>query len=94
MITDQDVKHIAALARIHISQDQVPGFTKNLEGILKYVKQLELLDVTAVNPTSHVVAFKNMVRSDHVLPSLTQKEALSVAVESKDDSFKVPLVIE
>lgn len=93
-ISKDDVKYIAALARIHVPEDELEGFTKNLGDIVKYVEQLQELNVDDVKPTSHAVAMGNVLRPDVVNPSLTNQEALSFAVEAKDGSFKVPLVIE
>ncbi len=93
-ISQTDVKYIAALARIHVPEDKLEGFTKNLGDIVKYVEQLQELNVDNVKPTSHAVAMGNVLRPDVVKPSLSNQEALKIAVQSKDGSFKVPLVIE
>ena len=94
MITDKDVKYIGALARIHLTDQEIAPLTKNLEGILNYVKKLEKLDITNVKPTSHVLPLKNVYRDDVVKPSLSQAEALSIAVEKYHGAFQVPKVIE
>ena len=93
-ITKEDVKYIAALARIDVPEDKLEGFAKSLGGIVQYVEQLQQLDVSNVKPTSHAVPVGNVLRSDIVKKSLTNQEALAIAVEAKDGSFKVPLVIE
>jgi aspartyl-tRNA(Asn)/glutamyl-tRNA(Gln) amidotransferase subunit C len=93
-INKNDVKYIAALARIDVPEDKLEGFTKSLGGIMQYVEKLQELDVANVKPTSHAVPVGNVWRPDLVKTSLTNKEALSFAVEAKDGSFKVPLVIE
>ena len=93
-ITKKDVQYIAALARIDIPEAKLEGFTKTLGDIVHYIEQLQKLDVDDVKPTSHAVPVGNVFRKDIVKPSLTNQEALSIAVESKDGSFKVPLVIE
>ena len=93
-ISKDDVKYIAALARIHVPQDKLEGFTKNLGDIVKYIGQLQKLDVDNVKPTSHAVPVGNVLRPDVVKPSLTNQEALAIAVEKANGSFKVPLVIE
>jgi aspartyl-tRNA(Asn)/glutamyl-tRNA(Gln) amidotransferase subunit C len=93
-ISKEDVKYIAALARIDVPQDKLEGMTKGLADIVQYVEQLQKLDVSKVKPTSHAVPVGNVFRPDIVKPSLSNKEALAIAVESKDGSFKVPLVIE
>jgi aspartyl-tRNA(Asn)/glutamyl-tRNA(Gln) amidotransferase subunit C len=94
MITKDDVKYIASLARIHLQEHELEQLTHNLEDILHYVAKLQKLDVTNVEPTTHVLALKNVYREDVVKPSLTQKEALSISVAQHNGSFKVPQVIE
>ena len=93
-ITKEDVKYVAALARIDVPEDKLEGMTKILGGIVQYVEQLQKLDVGHVKPTSHAVPVGNVFRPDVIKPSLTNQEALAIAVEAKDGSFKVPLVIE
>ena len=94
MLSKDDVRYIAGLARIHVPEDELEGFTKNLENIISYVDQLNVLNVKNVEPTSHVLHLKNVYRPDQVKPSLPQKDALKFAVESYQGSFKVPRVIE
>ncbi len=93
-ISKKDVEYIAALARIHVPAEKLEGFTKNLADIVKYVEQLQNLNVDNVKPTSHAVPVGNVLRPDLVKPSLSNAQALSIAVEAKSGSFKVPLVIE
>jgi aspartyl-tRNA(Asn)/glutamyl-tRNA(Gln) amidotransferase subunit C len=93
-ISREDVKYIAALARMDVPEDKLDGFAKNLADIVQYVEQLQKLDVEHVKPTSHAVPVGNVFRPDVIKPSLTNQEALSIAIEAKDGSFKVPLVIE
>jgi aspartyl-tRNA(Asn)/glutamyl-tRNA(Gln) amidotransferase subunit C len=82
-ISKEDVKYIAALSRIHVPEDKLEGFTKNLADIVKYVEQLQELNVDNVKPTSHAVPVGNVLRPDVIKPSL-----------SNQGPFKVPLVIE
>jgi aspartyl-tRNA(Asn)/glutamyl-tRNA(Gln) amidotransferase subunit C len=93
-ISKQDVKYIAALARMDVPEDRLEGMTKTLGAIVQYVEQLQKLDVSGVKPTSHAVPVGNVLRPDTVKPSFTNQQALSIAVEAKDGCFKVPLVIE
>ena len=94
MISEKDVKYVASLARIHLSDDEIAGLTKNLEKILHYMEKLNKLDVSGVEPTSHVLPLQNVTRDDVVMPSLDQKTVLQMAVEKESGSFKVPKVIE
>jgi aspartyl-tRNA(Asn)/glutamyl-tRNA(Gln) amidotransferase subunit C len=94
MLTNKDVRYIAALARIHVPDNELEDFTHRLEHIISYVNQLNELNVEGVEPTSHVLHLQNVYRADIRKPSLPQNEALSTAVESHQGSFKVPRVIE
>jgi len=94
MITDKDVKKIANLSRIHLRQDEIDRLTKDLESILNYMNKLEKLDITKVEPTSHIFPLKNVHREDIIKPSLGQKNAIKFSVEQHNGSFKVPKIIE
>ena len=94
MITEKDVKYIASLSRIHLRDEEIDKLTKNLEDILHYVEKLEKLDISNTEPTTHVLPLKNVYREDKVHTSLKQLEALKIAVEHYNGSFKVPKVIE
>lgn len=93
-ISKDDVKYIAGLARIHVPEEKLEGFTRNLGDIVGYIEQLQQLNVDNVKPTTHAVPLGNVLRPDTVKPSLTNQEALAIAVEQSNGSFKVPLVIE
>jgi aspartyl-tRNA(Asn)/glutamyl-tRNA(Gln) amidotransferase subunit C len=94
MISKKDVEYVAALARIHLKGDEVNRLTHDLEQILEHINKLNTLDVSKVEPTSHVLPLKNVHRADKVQPSLTQREALKISVQQQDGFFKVPKVIE
>ena len=94
MISENDVKYVAGLARIHLRDDEVDHLTKDLENILHYIHKLDTLDVAETQPTSHVLPLKNVHREDKVRPSLTQQETLKISVEQQEGAFKVPKVIE
>ncbi len=94
MITKQTVQYIASLSRLHLDETQTVRIAKDLENILSYVDQLNKLDVSSVKPTSHVLDVKDVFRPDEVRPSLSQKEAMSFAIDSVKGCYKVPKVIE
>ena len=93
-ISKKDVYDIASLSRIHLEEHEIDALTKNLEDILHYIQKLEKADIRQVEPTSHVLALKNVFREDVINPSLGQSIALKIAVEQLNGSFKVPKVIE
>lgn len=93
MLTKADVLKIAKLARLHLSDDEVAALAKELDGILEYVKQLEKIDVTSVEPTSHVHGVTNVFRNDVVSPHLPVSEALRNAPDSSGRFIRVPIII-
>jgi len=92
-ISKEEVKHVADLARLHMSEDELVQMTQQLDTILAYVEKLEELDTTGVVPTTHAFSITNAFRDDTVKPSLEQKRALGVGSETTNDSFVVPRVI-
>jgi len=94
MISENDVKYVAALSRIYLKEDEVASLQRDLEKIIGYVTKLGKLDVTGIEPTSHALPLQNVVREDDIKHSLPHEAALSIAVEKKDGSFIVPKVIE
>ena len=94
MINKEDVRYIAGLSRIYVPEEELDGFTKNLENIISYVDQLGELNVDNVEPTSHVLHLQNVYRADVVKPSLPQADVLTMAIDAHQGSFKVPRVIE
>ena len=92
-ITPDDVRHVANLARLHVTDDDVAKFTEQLEAILDNAARIEALDTEGVPVTSHPLAMTNVLRADEVRESLTQAEALSNAPAAEDDRFKVPQIL-
>lgn len=94
LITEDDVRYIASLSRIHLQGEEIQRLTKDLEAILHYVHKLEKLDVHTTEPTSHVLPLKNVYRADETKPSLSQEEVMRLAVQQHNGFFKVPKVIQ
>ena len=94
MLSKDEVLYVASLSRIHLEKEEVEELTKTLGDILQYVEKLEKLDVTQINPTSHVLPLKNVYREDKIKPSLKLEEVLKIAVARANGSFKVPQIIE
>ncbi|PYV08409.1 MAG: Asp-tRNA(Asn)/Glu-tRNA(Gln) amidotransferase GatCAB subunit C [Acidobacteria bacterium] len=94
-ITRDEVLKIAALAHLHFSEEEIRAFTGQFERILDYVAKLEEVDVTGVEPTSHVSAAEGaqLLRADEVRPSLPVSEALANAPDAGHGHFKVPKVL-
>ena len=92
-ITLAEVKHVAALAKLSFTDDELTKIVKELDAIVGYVEQLKELNVDDVPPTAHVLDLHNVFRDDKVEPWLTNEEALKNAPAQKNGYFSVPKVI-
>ena len=94
MVIDRDtVKYVANLARMELSESELEGFTSQLDRILEYVDKLKTLDVTRIEPVSHVLDIKNVYREDRVKPSLSVAEVIKNAPDKQGNMFKVQRII-
>jgi aspartyl-tRNA(Asn)/glutamyl-tRNA(Gln) amidotransferase subunit C len=90
MIERAEVRHVARLARLQLSDDEVDRMAVELAGVLDHIATIEQLDLDAVEPTSHVVAVENALRADETQPSLSREQALASAPAVADGGFAVP----
>jgi aspartyl-tRNA(Asn)/glutamyl-tRNA(Gln) amidotransferase subunit C len=90
MIDRDEVRHVARLARLQLSEDEVEGMARELAGVLAHIATIDELDLDGVAPTSHVVSVENALRADVPRPSLPRERALADAPEVVDDGFAVP----
>jgi aspartyl-tRNA(Asn)/glutamyl-tRNA(Gln) amidotransferase subunit C len=93
-LSREEVKHLALLARLGLSEDDVERFREQLSNILDNFEILQQVDTTDAAPTSHSVAFENILRDDESTPSLTAEEVLSNAPNREEEYFKVRAVLE
>jgi len=92
---DQDqVRHIAELAKLGLSQKEIELFAEQLSEILEYAEMLNRLDTDAIPPTAHVQALHNVTRADEVAASLTPEEVLANAPQRHEDYFQVKPILE
>ena len=87
------VEHIAHLARLKLSPDEIEKLTLEMAVIIDYFEQLQLVDTDGVEPRDQFITAENVFRDDTVRPSLTQGQALGNAPESDGKFFHVPKVI-
>ena len=92
-ITEDDVRHVARLARLDVTDDEVTLFAEQLEAVLEHAQDVEALDTADVPPTAHPLPVKNVFRDDVVRPSLDRAEVLAMAPAAEDDRFKVPRIL-
>jgi aspartyl-tRNA(Asn)/glutamyl-tRNA(Gln) amidotransferase subunit C len=93
-ITKEEVKHVANLARLTFDEEEIELFTKQLGDIIDFAEQLNELDTEGVEPTTHVLDIKNVLRNDTPRQWLTKEEALKNAPDQKDGQIKVPSMME
>ena len=92
-ITPEEVSHVADLARLHLSSEEVEAMAGQLDEILSYVAKLNELDTSGIPPMTHAISIVNAFREDDVKPSLEREKALSNGPRQDEESFVVPKVI-
>jgi aspartyl-tRNA(Asn)/glutamyl-tRNA(Gln) amidotransferase subunit C len=90
MIDHEEVRHVARLARLQLSEEEVDRMAVELAGVLDHIATIAQLDLDDVEPTSHVVAVENALRADEPRPSLPRERALESAPAVADGGFAVP----
>ena len=94
MLSREEVRHVARLARLHLSDEELERMREQLDAILAYVDKLRELDVEGVEPTAHAVPLIDVMRDDEVAPCLPQEAALLNAPDRAGEFFRVPRIIE
>ena len=90
MIDRDQVLHVARLARLELTDEEVERMATELSGILDHVARISELDLDGIEPTSHVVALENVTRADEPAPSLPRERALEPAPDPAEGAFRVP----
>ncbi len=89
-----DIEKVAKLARLRLSDDEKRIFERQMEDILTHIEQLNRVDTTGVEPTSHAIPIHNAFREDEIKPSFPREEVMGIAPAAEDEHFKVPRIIE
>ncbi len=92
-ITRADVEHVAILARLALTADEIEALTAELGGILDHAAQVSALDTEGVPPTAHPLALVNVLRADEVRPGVDRDEVLGQAPAAEDGRFRVPRIL-
>ena len=90
MIDREQVLHVARLARLRLTEEELERMSGELSGILEHVDRISELDLEGVEPTSHVIAMENVLRPDEPRPSWSRDEMLERAPDPASGSFRVP----
>jgi aspartyl-tRNA(Asn)/glutamyl-tRNA(Gln) amidotransferase subunit C len=94
LLSRDDVRHVARLARLELSEDELDLFTGQLATILEHAAQVSALDTTGVEPTAHPFPLVNVLRPDVVKPSLPRDDVLAEAPAAEEGRFRVPRILE
>jgi aspartyl-tRNA(Asn)/glutamyl-tRNA(Gln) amidotransferase subunit C len=92
-ISRDEVAHLARLARLALTNDELDNYAGQLDAILTHVGQIQAVDVTGVEATDNPLKAVNVTRPDQTAPCLTQQEALAEAPEALDGRFAVPQIL-
>ena len=93
-ITPEEIRHVAKLARLALTDDEVVKLTHEVGAILEHVAQVEALDTADIPPTSHALPMVNVFRPDEIGLSLNREEVLAQAPEVEDNRFRVPRILD
>ena len=93
-LTRADVEHVARLARLALTDDEIERLTVELRAVLEHAADVAALDLGDVPPTAHPLPLRNVLRDDAVRPSLDRNEVLAAAPSAEDGRFRVPRILD
>jgi aspartyl-tRNA(Asn)/glutamyl-tRNA(Gln) amidotransferase subunit C len=93
-VTPEEVRHIALLSRLQLTEKEIGTYAEQLSGILDYAAKLNELDTSKVEPTFHAVPLENVFREDHPGEPLPLEDALRNSARSRGAFFEVPKVAD
>ena len=93
-ITNEEVRHVAHLARLAITEEEVEHFTEQLAKIVQFADKLNELDTTNVEPTTHVLPLENVLREDKSVAGLDRDLMMKNVKEQEAGQVKVPAIME
>lgn len=93
-LSREEVEHIAELAKLGLTEEEVERFSQQLSAILEYAQRLQELDTEAIPPTAQVITLQNVMRPDEVRPSFPREDILANAPAAEKGCFKVHAVLE
>ena len=92
-ISRDDVAHVAGLARLRLTDEELDRFTDQLAAVLGHAAEVAALDTSGVPPTAHPLPLTNVLRDDTPVPGLDRGEVLAAAPEVEDGRFRVPRIL-
>jgi aspartyl-tRNA(Asn)/glutamyl-tRNA(Gln) amidotransferase subunit C len=88
----EEVAHVAGLARLHLTDEELDLFTVQLASVLDHASDIESLDLSGVEPMSHPLEIRNVLRPDEPCPSLDRAAVLAAAPAVEENRFRVPRI--
>jgi aspartyl-tRNA(Asn)/glutamyl-tRNA(Gln) amidotransferase subunit C len=92
-LSRDDVAHVATLARLELTEDELEQFTRQLGAVLDHAADVAALDTAGVPPTAHPLPLVNVLRDDEPRPGLDRDEVLAEAPSAQDGRFRVPRIL-
>ncbi len=92
-ISESDVRHVALLARLALTDEQVSRLQSELNSVLGHIEQMQKLDLSDVEPTSHPIPLRNVTRPDVIRPGLSHELAIMNAPEAENGAFVIPRIV-
>lgn len=93
-LTRADVEHVARLARLALTDDEVERLTDELAAVLEHAADVAALDLDGVPPTAHPLPLRNVLRADEVRRGVDRDEVLAAAPATEDGRFRVPRIMD
>jgi aspartyl-tRNA(Asn)/glutamyl-tRNA(Gln) amidotransferase subunit C len=95
MKLDRDaVLHIATLARVHLTEEEIATFSAQLSGIIEHFEVLNSVDTEGIEPTAHTLPLRNVMAEDIARESMPQEDVLALAPQTEDGFLRVRAVLE
>ena len=92
-LSREDVLHVARLARIRLSDEELDRYAQQLADVLEHAAAVSALDTAGVTPTAHPLPLRNVMRSDEVVPCLDRDAVLAEAPAAEEGRFRVPPIL-
>jgi aspartyl-tRNA(Asn)/glutamyl-tRNA(Gln) amidotransferase subunit C len=92
-LSEHDVRHVAMLARLALTDSEVDAMRDDLNSILSHIDEIQNLDLASVEPMAHAIAVTNVTRDDVVRPSLSQDAAVANAPQAEAGAFVIPQIV-
>ena len=93
-ISREDVLHVARLARVSLTEEEIGRYSEQLSNLLEHFESLQQVNTDNVPPTAQSITLRSVMREDEVLPSLEQEDVLANAPHREGETFRVRAVLE